>query len=602
MVFVCGWRSCSVRDFGSVVTFHILAKTLWSWEGGPSPSPPPPPCPEEGNDSDTSHMAKMASQLPYRILHERWLTWRPLSPSGSESERRGLAGLVTRFNVDVVPLGPWARLGSSKAHDYIYALKGLASEGDHVAANLVPNYDAPPHAAFTDFTRLVIDPALDTLLLSQMETKMLQEGLPSWVPDYSSEELALPRGYSSGCRPMFAAGCPDGDITRARPQVDARSRHGILRAKGILLCEIDRVGTHSMELPPPTAREPHYMHLYLGFHMAFPLPWWSRKLSDTSRTPLPRTIFSFFREVREFCELAAATAARSEQAAASTCTGGSFPSSKEEGVGGCCLDEAVWLTSTGGHGLPSNITQSPLGPPSTSLESFDYGEEENKKPLLGRIWDLQLSMDVLPTIMRRRRTSLSTLAFVHAGAIQRLSRSQGFPWLLPRLRASLVYWASRLWIEARHVFWCYRFFVTFPFIPATSEDSMLWGVLERPATRTKQLPSYDVGLLKGVLGRHVGRCCFISSAGHVGLVPAGTEGAKKATAQDSNRDGERNKLRAMPGDLVVVLLSMSAPIVLRPGPTTADPCTYVGEAYCHGFMNGEALRGKVEADMPWFEI
>lgn len=603
IIFVCGWKSCSVREFGSAITFHRLAKTLWSWEGGP----PPPPCPEDNDGSSTSHIAHQALQCPSRILHERWRTWRRLSAGASQNQPQELAGLVTRFNVDIAAQGSWVRLGSSKPHDYIYALKGLASESDHVAAGLVPNYHASASTAFTDFTRLIINPSIDTLLLSQRETKRLKNNLPSWVPDYSAEKLALPRGYRPGCVPMFAAGWPGGDSSRGQPQLDMRTRPEILRARGIVLCEIDVVGAHSMELPPPTTRESRYMHIYLGIHMAFPLPWGSRNLIEASRTPLPTTMFPYFRQVKEFCELAAA-AARSAHAAGSTSTCSSFPTLEgEEGARRGQLDEAVWLTTTGGHGLPSNIEQSPLGPTLPSFEDFHYGQEEDEeeKPLLGRLWDLQLSADVLPTIMRRRRTSLVTLASAYytAAGTQESSHNQWFQWL----RAALVYLAGRMWIEARHVLWCYRFFVVYPFTPVTTLDHLFWGVL-----REKRPPrGYDLGLLHSVLKRHIGRACFRSAAGHVGLVPAAAKEAGKKRSvvklavQESDRDGDKeqkNKLGAISGDLVVVLLGLSAPIVLRPGATAADPYTYVGEAYCHGFMNGEALRGKVDADMQWFEI
>ncbi|KAM7194144.1 Heterokaryon incompatibility protein (HET) domain containing protein [Naviculisporaceae sp. PSN 640] len=611
MIFVCGSRSCSVRDFGSVVTFHNLVETLWSWqlEGDPTP---PPLCPEDSDiNLDTSRIAKKATHLAFRILRVRWRTWTRLLHWVEKP--RGLAGLVTEFNVDTMAHGSWVRLGSSMPHDYIYALMGLVSEEDPVAAGLVPNYQASAQDTFTNFTRLVIDPAIDTLLLSQRKTKKIWEGLPSWVPDYSSEDLALPRGYRPGRQPMFAAGRPDGDPSRDSPKVDSGSPPGILRAKGILLCEVDRVGVHSMQLPPPTTREPRYIHLYLGFQMAVPLPWWSRKIDETFRTPLPSTIFSFFREVREFCELAAASAVKQgqDEAKKTTGTGSSFPTSMvEEDEGRRRLDEAIWLTTTGGHGLPSNIKQSPLGPPTPSLEGqFHYGQEDKKqKPLLGRLWDLQLSMDALPTIMRRRRISLATLASSYYAAMECIQHQQSsrsifrwFSWLLVStwFRAALVYLAGRLWIEARHVFWCWRFFVASPFIEATHKDHLYWGIFGKPATKPLPTP----GLLTTVLKRHVGRCCFMSKAGHVGLAPAGVEtDGQRGVKPSGGGDRECDELGAMPGDLVVVLLGMTTPIVLRPGSTPANPCTYIGEAYCHGFMNGEALRGKVEADMPWFEI
>ncbi|KAK3385795.1 heterokaryon incompatibility protein-domain-containing protein [Podospora didyma] len=76
------------------------------------------------------------------------------------------------------------------------------------------------------------------------------------------------------------------------------------------------------------------------------------------------------------------------------------------------------------------------------------------------------------------------------------------------------------------------------------------------------------------------RRCFVTSRGYVGLGPLGMR----------------------PDDEVVVLRGSSTPMVLRPGQTVRDAYTYVGEAYCHGVMYGEALRKNGQDGWMTFQI
>jgi hypothetical protein len=145
---------------------------------------------------------------------------------------------------------------------------------------------------------------------------------------------------------------------------------------------------------------------------------------------------------------------------------------------------------------------------------------------------------------------------------------------IPTLRASFIHWASRLLVEVLHLYWLYRLFIMKPYLLLREdvEDMLYHGIFG--------VQKIDVGILKSVLDRHTRRKCFASRRGHVGLGPVGTH----------------------PGDVVVVPLGATVPFILRPGPTAEDPWTYVGEAYCHGFMDGEALMAGNGLDMRWFEI
>ncbi|KAH8585719.1 heterokaryon incompatibility protein-domain-containing protein, partial [Bisporella sp. PMI_857] len=337
MIFVCGRRSCSVNALEVASHFRMLASSGQHLEEG---------SPLEHHqakwDKEAIHNALNGTTVVFRIFRERAAALRPSLEEQSVMMRRGLANLVTRFNVDIMVHGPWVRLGFSNPKDTIYALRGLVSDGDPVSERLVTDYNLPAATIFTDFTRLLFDasigtPPIDTLLLSQMETKRIH-GLPSWVPDWSVN-IVIPHGYRSGCFPMFNAGGGNRE-PYVYPEVDVSSP-GILSVKAILLCEIDRVGTHFMELS-------------------------SRRLAHPMESPtlLPRSIFRFFREVRELCEWA------SEQP-----NSVSIPSTAK-------LDEAVWVTTTGGHGFTQTTERSLLG---TQIV--------DGKPLLGYLWDFQLQME-----------------------------------------------------------------------------------------------------------------------------------------------------------------------------------------------------------------
>jgi hypothetical protein len=519
MVFVCGRRSCSAEALEVASNFEMLASSVGHLEGAR------PLEHHQGKwDREAMHSALLGTTVLFRIFRERAAALGPSLEGQNIMMRRGLANLVTRFNVDIMAHGPWIRLGSSDPKDHIYALKGLVPHGDPVLENLVTDYDLPAAKIFTDFTRLLLDPsigtpAIDTVLLSQMETKTKKiHGLPSWVPDWSSEVLVLPHGYRAGSFPIFNAGGGN-RAPYTYSEVDA-SRPGILRVKAILLCEIERAGIHFM------------VHS-------------SRRLSHPLESPtvLPRSIFHFFGEVRELCEWA------------SKLPNSASISSTDD------LDEAIWVTSTGGHGLKQTTERSLLG-----------SQMANGKPLLGYLWEFQLQMDILPTIMKRRRDSLASIAKTwsantHGPTGNRLP-------FIPTLRASFIHWASRLLVEVLHLYWLYRFFIMKPYLLLREdvEDMLYHGIFG--------VQKIDVGILKSVLDRHTRRKCFASRRGHVGLGPVGTH----------------------PGDVVVVPLGATVPFILHPGPTAEDPWTYVGEAYCHGFMDGEALMAGNGLDMRWFEI
>ncbi|KAK0715330.1 heterokaryon incompatibility protein-domain-containing protein [Lasiosphaeris hirsuta] len=260
-----------------------------------------------------------------------------------------------------------------------------------------------------------------------------------------------------------------------------------------------------------------------------------------SPTIVARSIFGFFREVRALCRRAAACPAAASFAAES-------------------VERVVWVTSTGGHGLSETTERSLLG-----------GDVEDGTCLLGELWELQLRMDVWPEIWRRRRDGMNG---VRGTWVRMREVLGGGGSALARLGADFMYWVGRAGIELRHVYWLWKYLCALPYVwwRRESEDMIYHGVFG--VQRDSQ-----IGILKSVLALQVRRKCFVSGAGHVGLGPVGTRA----------------------GDVVVVPQGASHPAILRPADMEGQPWEYVGEAYCHGFMEGEAFADD-EVETTWFEI
>ena len=82
----------------------------------------------------------------------------------------------------------------------------------------------------------------------------------------------------------------------------------------------------------------------------------------------------------------------------------------------------------------------------------------------------------------------------------------------------------------------------------------------------------ELGNYINTMGSMFKRRTFLSSLGHVGMVPS----------------------HAQPGDIICILFGVHVPFVLRP--LDSEMFELVGESYVHGLMDGEGLnRGKPKA-------
>jgi hypothetical protein len=100
-------------------------------------------------------------------------------------------------------------VGVTEAEDRIYALLGLAeNENDEIVRETVEGMEiGNVRRTYTKFAASVLKRNPDVLLFSQ-RPKSLANGhdLPSWVPDWSSERVQAPYGYSDTMTPVFSAG------------------------------------------------------------------------------------------------------------------------------------------------------------------------------------------------------------------------------------------------------------------------------------------------------------------------------------------------------------------------------------------------------------
>ena len=350
------------------------------------------------------------------------------------SRSLGAAELVMAFNAAngaTAKRVADTKFRATDARDCIYGLLGLVGAGNGAAPSIVPDYNKSVSEVFIEFAALAVRDNVDLLLYAQPERKTMRD-LPSWVPEWSSE-LVLPASYTaSDTGHTFAAG--KGAAGDPPPSVVVEDGN-LLVVLGRLLDRTEQVGRCWLE------------------------PW----VGEESRYLVPneaesRSIVAFCGEVRSSWE-------------AMMRRPGSVSVRPEGGI-----DQAVWLTCTGGLGLLD------------SLEESIMGHSVSGTPFLGYLFKNVIEV-----------------------------------------------------AEAR------------------SDKNG-----PRKVAINSQIP-----IALDALYKQNERRCFVTPRGYVGLGPLGMR----------------------PDDEVVVLRGSSTPMVLRPGRTPQDAYTYVGEAYCHGFMYGNALPG-----------
>ncbi|CAJ2502393.1 Uu.00g097870.m01.CDS01 [Anthostomella pinea] len=470
----------------------------------------------------------------------------------STTERRSLYDLVLKYNVN----DEGVKVGAGMGEDRVYGLLGLARD-DEIKGEAVAGMEVGDVAStYTRFASSALRHGLGVLAFSQFpkefKPKPGYRDLPSWVPDWSTSQLRTPHGYSNLSTPAFSAG---GESHGQHITVDIS--RGTLSIEGIVVDRIARVGTRSIQSDGESSVEN----------------------ADYA------SVRHFFGEIHEYVQLAAET-------------GGPYAPDTSDDIS--CTDLAIRL-------LDGGLTTKQF--PAT----FDTA---NPQETLRRMYT-----QVSKYGQRLIDAETGTRAY---GSISRIIEAVGIvPWYwvptsdvdLVRLCATSPITAARNWIEgfictiidiigvclalvtvqtvAHWIRFRRRFFTKVDFAHAGREATYARIGIDADFMSGEEWELYSSNLLK-----NAGRKLFVADGGYVGLGPSHME-----------RD-----------DVVVVLLGSTVPLILRPcvestvegraqsearrsGERVCDAAWwYVGEAYCDGVMEGEALGGSAAESVVNFQI
>ncbi|KAI1430736.1 heterokaryon incompatibility protein-domain-containing protein [Xylaria sp. CBS 124048] len=531
VMFRCGDRSMCFDCFRGGMLFYSLWTTYWN----------------------RTH-EEAVLQHEFRARDEIYTLFKPFvrlrqerrAIHGSRRRRRSLYELVVMYNVN--DYGP--KIGATKAEDRIYALLGLA-EPDEVVEETVRRMEVDNvRGTYTGFAASVLKREVDVLLFSQMPKSSAPHGrcLPSWVPDWSTDGLRTPYGYSDITTPVFSAGGrrAGGDVAA---DVVADVSTGTLRVNAVSAGRVLRVGLHAIQADEhATIQNVEYM-----------------------------SVRRFFEELEAFMEMAVrinpvnAPDITDEQHRLESMIrlsdGGlsvrQFPTTFDSATAKQVLSEIHKDVSHWGRHLIDVEAQSRL------MSSFT-----------GMI----RSVGILPWYF----TPASEIDVLRSCAIDPVAAARS--------------WTEGLYLavsDVMHTIWYVskvRYHLTMMKMGQrrltkrdghrTEDDEVLSNVgLKRSRVQSGEWDHYTTNLMK-----MMGRRCFVTDTGYVGLGP------------DSARVG----------DAVVVIPGGSVPHILRPGGKSetadfgdgnegAEMWSYVGEAYCDGVMDGELVAGEGRV-MSRFEI
>lgn len=424
------------------------------------------------------------------------------------------------------------KVGASLAQDRVYGLLGLVAADDPVKARLGIHYDKEDQAAaqiraYTEAAGLFLAQGrgMDVLLFNQFPKKTA--GLPSWVPDWAMD-LVLPVAWQALHRPAFAAGGPP-DAAFAKvgdDDDDASAGSRSISIKGVLIGRVVAIGQETYK----SEDDPQFLE----------------KIRYTDAKLM-------FDEVDRFVHSA----------------------------------------------LTGNAAATPPTPETlahTSLRVYDSG-------LVARQLTAELGSPA--AAMRRLQTVQSSVSHLGARLLRSAAAARAYslfnvyatvgitPWYVDYYRATAVLHrlARGPVALARTVVLALADLVE-DVVGICVAAARVWVATTRIALRRRLAPgarlnvpdaSYvDAGLDPEVvrsehaaafalsLERNIGRRVFRTAEGSVGMGP----GAMRT------------------GDAVVVLHGLTTPLVLRREAEAEgrdDEWTVVGEAYCDGVMDGEAL-------------
>lgn len=475
-----------------------------------------------------------------RLIVER----RAIHNNNPTTKQSSLFDIVLRYNVN----NATPKLGATKAEDRIYSLLGLAAADEEVTRETVEGMEVDNvRGTYTKFAASVMKRNVDVLLFVQArKTSEEVQPLPSWVPDWSTDPLQTPYGYTNPTTPLFSAG---GQHSFDNVSVDVST--GTLRVGAIAVGRVTKLGM-------------------------------SRIKSDLTSVSGNLDYISarrYFEELEEFVRRAALVVNTTTNPSNINHT----PSPLQEGESD---DQALTLEATmtriSDGGLSTKEFPKEYDPSTALAKLRDihkkvslYGGNllriENNTRSMSSFTGMIRSVGIMPW----HWTPASEIDVVRLCAVDPIAAAR--TWItgtfLTVTDVLQVLWYStkvRLyaaWIRARRM----RSKIN---LQGTVGHNVLWRFgISADDVQTPEWNHYTDNLL-----RNMGRRLFLTDTGYVGLGPEHMEA----------------------GDTIVVILGGSVAHALRPrkssysvgtdddGPVSSS-WSYVGEVYCDGVMDGELV-------------
>jgi hypothetical protein len=440
--------------------------------------------------------------------------------------RQGLYDIVLKYNVN----NENDKVGATLAEDRLFGLYGLTADDDTLRAALGVDYRIGVTRVYSDAAVLFMRQNMDVLLFSQAPKRTSLPELPSWVPDWSIS-LRIPHSYRLLSDPMFTAGGPID-----AQQIHYDSSHGRLTLRGVRIGRAIKVGEHMLIHTPNEA---------------------SRAVDSLDY----RSVKRFFSEARDI--IRDATASRPSTSSANN------------------KDDALTFLRISDAGLTLKEFTDELG------DDIGRQKTEEVHQTLERMGDAVIHND-------------NTIESYH---ISRIIRTIG---IVPWYATPISTWEIMSFIASDPVAAGRKFMsgaatfitdITCVFAASLAVSWTPWYVKFRRSISKVDLKPRD----KPIASRHK------AAMDRFGLDPDSLvsqnmntfttniyKNAKRKLYRTSNGYVGLGPESMKSGDLIVVFLGSTVPHIIRPEPKSSqgdmkEIFSYVGEAYCDGMMDGEAL-------------
>ncbi|CAI4217667.1 unnamed protein product [Parascedosporium putredinis] len=261
LVFVCGNKTCdaSLLERALLFTFLAVALKAATW-----------------NEDDVGRHYPTMDDMTYALALVRFANrlFGVRRTIHRESDSRfSVLSLLAKFNVaDTVNASTAARdlqkFRAGDARDCYFSILALPRQDDPVLKTVRVDYASSAQLVFRDLAGSLVEAGqTDLILFSQNHVKRL-DGLPSWVPDWTSE-LTKPHGYMNSETPLFCAGMAQGSGAIWGGYTDTHVEGGALFIPGLDAGAVEMVGTNYYEISASETETAQSLDLFLSDTTAF---------------------------------------------------------------------------------------------------------------------------------------------------------------------------------------------------------------------------------------------------------------------------------------------------------------------------------------------